>query len=49
MGGKFKIQVQDSDLEYLFILKIWKTHLTFWKNATFNLNAQPEAQNLNEL
>ena len=35
IGGKFKFQVQDSDLEYFF-LESWKTHLTFWKKATFN-------------
>ena len=32
IGGKFKFQVQDSDLD--FFLEIWKTHHTFWKKAT---------------
>ena len=27
MGGKFKFQAQDNDLEYLF-LEIWQTHRT---------------------
>ena len=30
MGGNFKFQVQDSDLE------VWKTNITFWKKATFS-------------
>ena len=36
IGGKFKLQVQDSDLD--FFLEIWdlKTHRTFWKKATFS-------------
>ena len=34
MGGKFKFQVQDSDLEY-FILEIWQTQRTFQKEATY--------------
>ena len=38
IGGKFKFQVQDSDLEYFFSgdLEIWKTNHTFWKKATFS-------------
>ena len=33
----FKFQAQDSDLEYFFWdLEIWKTNLTFWKEATFS-------------
>ena len=39
MGGNFKFQVQDSDLEYIF-LEIWKTHRTFWKKATFSTSYQ---------
>ena len=37
MGGNFKFEVQDSDLEY-FILgdwEIWKSNRTFWKKNTF--------------
>ena len=36
IGGKFKFQVQDSDLEYYVFgyLEIWKTHRTFWKKKT---------------
>ena len=30
IGGKFKFQVQEGDLEY-FLQKIWKTHRTFEK------------------
>ena len=33
---KFKFQVQDSFLEYIF-LEIWKTHCTFWKKATSSI------------
>ena len=37
IGGKFKFQAQDSFLEYLFYLEIWKTNHTFWKKDTFAL------------
>ena len=36
LGGKFKFQAQDSNLE--FLLEIGQTRCTFWKNATFNKN-----------
>ena len=38
IGGKFKSQAQDSDLEYFVFgyLEIWKTQCTFWKKATFS-------------
>ena len=40
IGGKFKFQVQDSDLEYIF-LEIWRfeKHIAFSEKDTFTFNA----------
>ena len=44
IGGKFKFQVQDSFLEFVF-LEI-RNH-TFWRKATFNRNVSWKCMNLN--